>query len=243
MDCSLTFVAMPFLKMPAALRLLFAVVVLLLLMMSVYRGMLLLLFSVETTPKALLFFTGMLVDAGVAAAAGLLFLALSFYKWFHPYRSKTGFYFFLGYFTVVLLVILLVYAVDLVFIKTTGGRLWGSGLAALFTNSKFSHAFLANIPVLALSVGCVLGCWVFWKVLDRLHILLGVLEREQKKMARIGWYVGTVLFFSVCIGYSLHFTQRYTNPEKLNTGNYFNQAITTNPVVNIMMLKGTSKNP
>jgi hypothetical protein len=227
---------MPFLKMPAALRWMWVLCFLLLMMMTVYRIFLLSIFSISSTPKISILLSGLLRDAGVAAFVGLLFMVLSFFRPLHPYRSKKGMLFSFGYFSLVLFLILAIYALDLVSIKTFGQRLSGSKINSLIAGNPRIGAFIGNFPLLAFLVGVVLSGWLWWWILDKLHIGLGMLDRALNKTERIAWYSLSIAIFVTFIWLSKNQTLDYKVPVDLVVGRSLVTALKANPVFSLLFL-------
>lgn len=227
---------MPFLKMPAALRWMWVLCLLLLLTMTGYRMFLLSIFSISSTPKISILFSGLLYDAGVAAFAGLVFMAFSFFRPLHPYRSKKGMLFSFGYFSLVLFLILLIYALDLVSIKTFGQRLSGTKIKSLITGNPRKGAFIGNFPILAFVVGLILSGWIWWWLLNKLHIGLGMLDRAINKSERFFWYGLTIAILITSTFFSKKQMLNFEFPSDLSIGRSMISALKVNPIFSLFFL-------
>jgi hypothetical protein len=227
---------MPFLKMPAALRWLWVICILLLLMMTGYRVLLVTLFSNFNTPKPTILLTGIVRDAGVIAIIGIVFMTLSSFRLFHPYRSKKGLYMSMGYFSVGLFLILLVYALDLVSIKTFGQRLSGTKFMSLFRGNPRKGEFVGNFPIIYFTVGVILAGWVWWMLIDYLHIWLGMMDRAIEKSQRFLWYSITLIVFATMIWFSIRGTVVYKYPLELSVGRSTESALKVNPIFSLLFL-------
>jgi hypothetical protein len=227
---------MPILKMPAALRWLWVICILLLLMMTSYRVFLVLIFSISSSPKMSIIWSGILYDTGVIALIGFLFFVLSFSKKLHPYRSKNGLQFSLVYFSVSLFLILFFYSLDLVSIKTFGQRLSGTKFLSLFKGNPRRIDFLANFPVLAFVVGATLSIWVWWLLIKFLHLRLGIMDRAIRKTQRFGWHSATliILLFLFWLGRMMIIS--YEVPGQIIVARSLETALKVNPVLSLLFL-------
>lgn len=227
---------MSFLKMPTALRWIWVNCIILLLLMIGYRFFLIYLFATESTPKISILLFGMIYDAGTIGFVGILAVLLTIFKQLHPYRSKKGFQFFLIFFSVTLFSILLIHAMDLVSIKTFGQRLSGSKIGILFRGNPKLKTYLRNFPIFSFIVGVVLTQWVWWIVINWLHLNLGILDRAINKVTRYTWFSVSCLIFTIFICLGIVLILKYNFPEDIIIGQSINTSLKINPFFGLIFL-------
>lgn len=224
---------MQFLKLPAGLRWSWVNCLIILIMMTVYRIILVTIFSVGSTPKLYIITKGIANDAGVAALVGLVFMGLTLVPQLHPYRSTRGMHFSFLYFSSAAFMLAVVFALDLVFIKTFGQRIFGVKFLTLFSGNPRSRLFATTFPYIPFIVGTTLMLWLWWLLVKWLHTFLGVFERAEVKMVRFTWYGLSLVIFVLLIWNS--FTSvKNLKPHDLRIGTAPTTALQVNPVVTLL---------
>lgn len=204
-----------------------------LVMMTVYRLLLITIFSLSATPKVAITLSGIGRDAGVVAFVGLLFMALTFFPPFHPYKSRKGIWFSFGYFAFFALLLTLIFALDLVSIKTFGQRLNGTKFISLFQGNPRTGSFIGNFPIMPFIIGTTLLIWLWWMVIEWLHTWLGMFSRADEKVVRFFWQGLTVVIYITLIMLSISLTTGLDIKE-LSIGRSLETALKVNPVLTLL---------
>lgn len=231
---TITFVAMQYLKLPAALRWAWVNCLILLLMMTAYRLFLVAIFPTISTSKLTIAFSGIVYDAGVVAFIGTVFMLLTWITPFHPYKSRKGVWFSFGYFSLSVFLLGIFYVLDLVSIKTFGQRLSGSKIISLFQGNPRKGSFFGNFPILAIITGFTLFLWLWWLLIEWLHMKLGMLTRAEEKSVRLLWYGLTFSIFFFIMFYSV--SETIATPVKdLSVGRSKSTSLKVNPVLTFFL--------
>lgn len=222
-------------KLPSTLRWAMVNCLLLWIAMSLYRGFMVGIFHGKIFSKLSVIFQGMLIDAGVVAYFLALFVLLSFYTPFHPYKTKTGKAFGYIYFTFWMLFISVAFAMDLIFLKAVQFRAYGSKVVHLLSDEIEAEAFFRSVSLMPVVLITVLIVWIWALLIRWLHGYLGRMSRIHTKSKRLTWQGGVIIAGSLIAIITIVSALQIT-PQDLDIKTVPEKAFTTNPLLNLFFV-------
>jgi hypothetical protein len=201
--------------------------------MSLYRLLLIKLFAPSTLKIGGVLIEGIIMDLGALSFFAIPFIIATWINKLHPYKSRAGVIISIGYFLFVAFILALIYAIDLVSIKTFGQRLVGAKFFALFNGHPKAAIFKSNFPFIPFIIITVLIMWVWWWLIDWLHTYLGTLDRAERTRHRYIWQAIAIGLHVSLISISVGIILKYI-PKNLTIGKFPASALSNNPVLSLL---------
>lgn len=137
------------------------------------------------------------------------------------------------YFSFFALLLIFIFALDLVSIKTFGQRLSGTKFISLFHGNPKTNIFIGNFPIMPFVIGAILLLWNWWIVLDWLHSRLGMFTRADEKVVRFFWQGLSAILFFLLIMLSIYNTKSLELKD-LSVGRTPETSLKANPVMTLL---------
>lgn len=221
--------------MPATIRWALTNCLLLWISMSLYRGLLLGVFLNGNPSEFLALLSGMLIDAGVLCLILVFYILLSINPVFHPFKTKKGKIYGYLYFVFWGLVIALIYLFDLIFVKATHYRMFGSRVITVIEDPYKSELFFKNIsttPIIFL-VLVLIGSWLL--IIMYLHSYVRSLSSVHSKTKRIKWQTWIITMGTILAIFAFSKGNK-VKPTDLNLKLKPVEALRTNPVISLFFV-------
>jgi hypothetical protein len=179
------------LKMPKTVAWILSVSALLLLLMSLYRLLLCLVFTPNTSPVPLwqVMVLGMRYDARWVAAISAPLLLLGLLPGLHLYKRNSGKWLALIAYAVFASCMMVLYGIDFAYLISFNERVDGRVWAHFTGDSEQSIGFRQNAPWVVIVLLAAVGTWLVYFIIRWLYRRIGEWRSSDDKAIRLFWQV------------------------------------------------------